>query len=551
MAIKKKELIKFSDIKESDLRKIAEDKQMFFHADHDRPRSRRDFLKTGMLAASATVVAPSLLTFLANNGVAQSTINCADILSGTLQWPGFLQVNLSGGAGLTGNFYARRTIDPNLPLSQRNEESNLEFLNSYSRLGLGNGVPSDFAGGGTVDQTMFANPFPVVRNAADETTGGQFFRGIREIAGAAVLAQTSATAMVVASMDDTGTNNKFGPQGLIQKAASIRSIKHQVYPHLSTRNTSTLAGVRQDIAGREIPAAPLVVNRIDDLYRAMGNSAAETPSNKNVVLSDTEKTAIARTLSSLSPSQSETVSSTGTGTFEMFKRLFRDATGKNYCQKTAPAPAVDPYTDAAFPELNTIWADVRAARPNVNFITNDNLVHSYAAIANSAVRGWTATAGIDLGGFDYHNNDRTNVTDPRDRAAGQIVGGALRTASVLGQPLVVFITSDGAVGTSGTNYGDDWSSDRGSGGSALIFMYHPTQDLSAIDTQLGEFGSGRNRDGQAAVDATPVGAPELATFAFFYRYLKFSGDADWQVLADEVLDSFALSQDDLDYIVKF
>ncbi len=546
----KKKNLKFSEIKEKDLKKIAKEDQIFLHADHNRPTTRRDFLKTGMMAASATILAPSLLTFLSQNVFAQA-IDCNGLLTSGTQWPGFLHINLSGGAGLSGNFVARRAIDPSRPLATINDEANLEYLSSYERLGLGTGAPDLFTNGGYIDPSLFANPFPTVRNAANENLGGQLFRGIREIAGAAICQKAAATAICVGSQDDTGDMNKFGPQGLIQTAATTRSIKHRVYPHLSTRNTNTLAGVRQDIAGREQPIAPLVVNRIDDLHRAMGSGATETPSNKNIVLSDAEKVAIARTLASLTPSQQAQASTPGTGTFEQFTQLFKDATGKNYCLKSEPAPAVDPYTDAANPGLNTVWADVRTNRPNVNFITNDNLVHSYAAIINSAARGWTATAGIDLGGFDYHNNDRVAVTDPRDRAAGQIIGAALRTADVLQVPFMIFVTSDGAVGCSGNNYGDDWASDRGSGGSALMFMYHPTQDMSAVDTQLGLFGTGRDRQGQAAVDETPVGSPEFATFALFYRYLKFSGDANWVSLAEQILGSLAFSSEELDYITKF
>jgi hypothetical protein len=68
----------------------------FFHPDHRRPRTRREFLAQGFMAGSAYVVAPSLLSMLGVNR-ANAQASCALTGAGAGKIP-FIGIDLAGGA---------------------------------------------------------------------------------------------------------------------------------------------------------------------------------------------------------------------------------------------------------------------------------------------------------------------------------------------------------------------------------------------------------------------------------------------------------------------
>ena len=85
---------------------------------HTFPRSRREFLSSGLISLSATVMAPTLFSLINNR--AQAAEGCP---VGDPSLSPFIQINLAGGAALCANFVAG------------DEQGNL--LSSYQRMGLG------------------------------------------------------------------------------------------------------------------------------------------------------------------------------------------------------------------------------------------------------------------------------------------------------------------------------------------------------------------------------------------------------------------------------
>ena len=73
----------------------------FFHPDHRRPRTRREFLAQGFMAGSAYVVAPSLLSLLGVNR-ANAQASCALTGAGAGKIP-FIGIDLAGGANIAGS----------------------------------------------------------------------------------------------------------------------------------------------------------------------------------------------------------------------------------------------------------------------------------------------------------------------------------------------------------------------------------------------------------------------------------------------------------------
>ena len=85
---------------------------------HGKPMSRRDLLQAGAIGFAATVTLPPFLGMLAKPEQALAQAACEES-----QLPGFITMNLSGGAAMGSNI---------LPLTQ-----SLQMLGSYSILGLG------------------------------------------------------------------------------------------------------------------------------------------------------------------------------------------------------------------------------------------------------------------------------------------------------------------------------------------------------------------------------------------------------------------------------
>jgi len=75
--------------------------QPFFHPDHPRPRTRREFLGQGFITGAAYVVAPSLLSMLGVNK-ANAQASCALTGAGAGKVP-FIGIDLGGGASIAGS----------------------------------------------------------------------------------------------------------------------------------------------------------------------------------------------------------------------------------------------------------------------------------------------------------------------------------------------------------------------------------------------------------------------------------------------------------------
>lgn len=532
----------------NDIIELAKKKGIKLHDDHPVPTTRREFLAQGLMGFAGYIMAPSLAHLISTQVHAQSVEECTQLLTATVSMPGFLHLNLGGGAGITGQWAVRKVLDGNRPLSTINNEDNLGYINNYRALGLGAGPQAWPQQSALLSQ--FANPFHVIRNNGD--VGSQMFRRMDEIANSACK-NTAATGVCVGSLDDTASANKFGPQGIIHAIQKAKEIKFRIAQNLSNRSGTALTGLDQDVAGRNRPYAPIVATSVNDILRVLGIAPSnETEAGSNVVLNADEKKKMLEVINNLSGSQARKVASVGSSTRENFVKLYNEASGKSYCQLIVPQDSVDPYENT---DLANLWqTQIQPLFSNTNGLNNADRVKGIASLIHAACNGWAGTVGIDLGSYDYHGNNR-NVTDPRDGDAGLILAGALRTAEILGKPLFILVTSDGATGaTSSDNAFANWASDRGPGGCMLTFMYDPRNAnggskekyLSNIDTQLGY-----HTDGQLAADNTLVGDPERATIAIIHRYLAFSEFNDWKTIAGTIDDRASFTTQELEYIAKF
>ena len=112
------------------------------HPDHARPKTRRDFIRQGLMTGAASVIGPSLLGMFANPRDAYAQLssdintmrtNCGITVQGAGKIP-FICFDLAGGANVAGS---------NVLVGLQGGQQDVLTTAGYSKLGLpGDMVPS-------------------------------------------------------------------------------------------------------------------------------------------------------------------------------------------------------------------------------------------------------------------------------------------------------------------------------------------------------------------------------------------------------------------------
>ena len=451
---------------------------------HGKPMSRREMLASGVKTFGAAMAMPSIYNVLANAGVAEAQeLVCST--GGNTDLVPLVTLSLSGGAGLSGNWVPH--------------DAGRQLLPSYNRLGMG--ATSSLV----VDRTEFGGaPF---------VAGSQILAGIRANSQVATRTNSGFLGVCVVSQDDS-SNNKFDITGLATKVG----LEGNLLKNLGTRQTET--GTKHQYAFVQ-PPTPLAVGGYDDIVGALGVAGSLNAMN------DTQKSRLFKLVEDLSGSQARRIASlTGGSTLG---NLIRCATSSNKELMSQEDPGTNPLTDAGF-------AAVWGIDANTNTRSRDFV---FASMVFNALKRNCGSVNLEVGGYDYHGNPRA-TTDARDLQAGEIIGRVLESFAVMGTPGMVYVCSDGAVGSVISDAsGSQFRSDRGGGGSAMIFAYHPTGKPVTSDFQLGHFINGQAADAQHFVG----GSVQVAAASVFANYLSLSGRLD-------LFDSRLLSNDQLTEAVK-
>jgi hypothetical protein len=434
---------------------------------HKRPVSRRELLAAGAIPFAASLLVPDWFKLLLPQAHAEAA--CAAGGSGLIP---MITVNLAGGAAMASNFVPMDAGGQPLP--------------SYSLLGLGDGaVPLE---------TEFGN----VKFAGLDNGNliSKFLQGLRATAPTA-LPNTSFVGVCVRSRDDSGENH-FAIDGMASKAGLAGSM----LPNLGRQMTFTGVSQKPAVVSSSLP---LVVSNLSTITGSLGYAAA-----LGSAINAEQKGALSKMISRLSESQSKRIARDATG-LEV-KRLVDCANIKNVELSSMGGAGVDPRTDTKGAELSAAWG--------INGGTNggdQRLI--FASMAYNVLKGNAGAAGLEIGGYDYHNNTR-NTGDQKDLEAGETVGRVLESAAILGKKAFVYVTSDGAVTSPESNARNaPWTSDRGIAGASYILYYDPAGRRPTSGSQIGYFTAGQAADDQFITGASP----ELAAVAVFANYLQLNG----------------------------
>ena len=459
------------------------------HADHPRPRTRREFVAQGFMTGAATVLGPSLLGLLANPRTAhaalagdiQTAVASCGITTGAGKIP-FICFDLAGGGNIAGS-----NVLVGGPKGQ------LDFLSvaGYSKLGLpGTMVPNPSTSGNFIDSTFG------LRFHSDSA----HLRGMKARTGASAMANTTGTVIPALSQNDTNVNPHNPMYG--------------IYSFGARGGLLDLIGSDSSISGGNSMAPPNWI---------IPSAAPVKISSSN----DSKGLVSTGQLGVLLPTPSDV-----TNVMESMKRI-SDAKYSHvnaYADSTSNAAALGPqgtqacgYTKASY--IVDRYNSPSAVNPDVDpnivgsggiFTTAEYQANSdyqkTAAVMKLVIDGNAAAGTIEMGGFDYHTGDRA-TGEARDFNVGNCIGAVLEYAARVKSPVMIYVFSDGSLASSGmvdNSVGGRgkgvWTGDNQNVAATYFLIYNPAgkpasaQSSPELSLQLGNF----NPDGSLNTNGSPA-----------------------------------------------
>jgi hypothetical protein len=475
------------------------------HADHPRPKTRREFLAQGFITGGASVVLPSIFSLMANPRIAQAVgapplagdiqtavQNCG-ISAGSGNIP-FICFDLSGGANIAGS-----NVLVGGPGGQ------LDFLSvaGYSKLGLpGSMVPNSSA-------KSFVDASLGLRYHSDSAQ----LRGIKtRFTNAAAAAKVTGTIIPALSQNDTNTNPHNPMYGIWQVGARGALLD------LIGTDSSVSGGNSMSPPGMvNVAAQPSTIDKGADTAGLVntGQLSQFLPNPSNPA-TPTDVTNVLESMKRISDAKLSGVTA--------YANSIPGATGPTGLQAAAIQAQTCAYTKAAYllnrypsPGAVDPDSDPTIVGPSGIFQTAEYQASSdfqkTAAVMKLVIDGDAAAGTIELGGFDYHTGDRS-TGEARDFSAGQCIGAVLQYAAIAGKPVMIYVFSDGSLASDGTI--DDsvggrgkgvWTADNQNVAATYFLVYDPkakptpAQSNPELSLQLGYF----NPDGSQNTTATPAG----------------------------------------------
>lgn len=435
------------------------------HDSHKKPVTRRDFLAQGFVTGAATVVAPAILGAMLGPRRAQAqavtlspdmeflanpTHDICNIQQGAGKIP-FMCFDLAGGANIAGS---------NVLVGK--EGGQLDFLSTqgYSKLGLpGNMLPNS----ATAD---FINEEFGLMFHSDSA----FLRGMLEKTSAATRAGVNGAVIAARSENDTG-NNPHNPMYGIAKTGSRGSLLTLIGSQNSDSGGNSMApAMLMDPANR-----PTKIDRASDASGLVDTGALGTLFTLPGGAPDTQSTvAVMEQMARISEQKllkvdPQLVDANDATRLETQVKCGYVKTADTVSRFSSPA-AINPAVDPDITGTGGVFG--------ANF-GNDGEFQKTAAVMKLVVEGYAGAGTISMGGFDYHTGDRS-TGELRDLRAGRCIGAALEFAARRGQPLMIYVFSDGSLSSNGMvdNSTDGrgkgvWTGDNQQTAAAFFLIFNP------------------------------------------------------------------------------
>ena len=471
--------------------------EAMFHADHHRPRSRRDFLSQGFRLGGAAAMGLSLNSLLSNQALALAA-DLVDPGNPNTFTPGtcnlnpaaggrkipFICFDLAGGANISGS---------NVLVGGPGGQRDLLGTAGYQKLGL----PADLIPSNSAAESFIDDSLGLLFHSQSA-----MLAGIKEKASAAAMTATNGAVIPCRSDNDTG-NNPHNPMyaiynanargGLLQLVGSRNSIS-------GGNSMSPMAYINPELRPTKIDRPSDVSGLVDvgSLNSLFANSADTLAVMESVKRITDFKLSMVDTFQAVHPDE-----------LSLKQRLSCEylRAADTYERFNTP-DALDPLQDPLIVGNSGIFSSDDM---------NDREFQKTASIMKLVIDGHAAAGTVSMGGFDYHTGDR-NTGEVRDLRAGRCIGACIEYAMRRQTPLMLYVYSDGSVASDGTiermaGLGQGkcvWTGDNSSTGSSFFLVIDPAggrptlldqgPDDPLMHQQLGWMTS----DASVATSSTPA-----------------------------------------------
>lgn len=440
---------------EAQLAVMKEMKVPLLHPDHSLPKTRRDFLGAGLMSGIAYSVVPGVLAIANKKAYGVTAEDCKGSDGGdsaNAAVPGYIHIELSGGASLAGNFvYGKQSAG-----------AAFEPLNDYSTLGFGADIRPD----GTANMDMtFGGPFH---------TQSRIMQGIKAVASAEAQARMGIGGIAGTSNDDS-RNNPLNP---IQLAVKTRAD--------GALTTMAVQADTQNSGGRTAPLAiadgsvtnKAIVSDEDSLAGLVDPGLLGTRLTKDGALK------IAEAASRLSESKLKAFNA---------KDLPSQVQELVACGYLGSRDLLSEFDqDSLAPSRDATLSGANFGQLTMAQINGDENQARALIMAKLCADGLAAGGTIEMAGYDYHGRGR-DQQNLRDEAVGRMIGIIAEACTRKNVPVFIAVTSDGSTAaTRGGNGHVAHRSDSGERGSALCIAVSntPGQKPEMINNQIGKFNDG-------------------------------------------------------------
>lgn len=471
--------------------------QPFFHADHSRPKTRREMLAQGFTFGTGLAMT-SPLAFLSQQVAAVTTIEtngeipngCRVGAAGNDKIP-FICFDLAGGANTAGS---------NVLVGRAGGQLDILDTAGYNKQGLpGDQVP------------VISNDPQVPNQFVDESFGLRFHSDSQMLAGmlekAGPLASidasqfTNGAVIPARSQNDTG-NNPHNPMYGIARAGDVRDPSDpNALSGLGGANgavVSLIGSRNSDSGGNSMAPAGLIdlgyrPTKVDRASDATG--LVDLGGLINLPGTVAERTAILEAAFRLSHdkmSQLNTLITANNGIGGISDAQLRDALRCAYAQSAdladrfgAGSASLSPYYTGNPAGSDTVINGQIFSQAELD---GDREFQKTASVMKLVIDGLAGAGTITMGGYDYHTGDR-RTGEGRDLRAGRCIGACLAYAAARNKPLMIYVVSDGSVFSNGMLDNSQegrgkgvWTGDNQQTAAAFMLVYDPRR-RPAISTQ--------------------------------------------------------------------
>jgi len=475
------------------------------HADHAKPKTRREFISQGFMAGSASVFGSSIFSLFGNPGSASAALSsdlealkasCDISVEGAGKIP-FICFDLAGGANISGS---------NVLVGGRGGQMDFLSTAGYSKLGL----PPDMIPSAVNANDMLTTSF------IDEDLGlafhsdSAFLRGIKESSSPATWEKTNGVVIPARSDNDTG-NNPHNPMYGIYKTGSDGSLLSLIGSQSSDSGGNSLSPM--DLINPAV--RPTKVDRPSDVTGLVDVGDLVS------LLSQEDAVAVMESIQRISDKKMNQLDTKIT-TDEVVKDLVR-------CGYVKSADLADRFGDPA--QLDPAQ-DPDIVGPAGIFtqeeFDSDGEFRKTASVMKLVANGYAGAGTITMGGFDYHTGNRS-TGEQRDLRAGRCIGACLEYARAVNKPIMIYVFSDGSVASNGMVDNSEngrgkgvWTGDNSSTASAFYLVYNPvSQPVARNNNQIGYMRSDASVETASSPAANNV---NLLVQTVLLNYMALHGD---------------------------